>query len=124
MNFTSKGDWSKTFRFLNKNRRLDLDAILEEYGKIGVQALAEATPKKTGLTSQSWKYEIHKSYGNTKIEWTNSNMNKGVSIAIILQYGHGTGTGGYVQGWDYINPAIRPVFDGMAERIWKEVTNN
>lgn len=119
---TSKGDFNKTEGWLNRLLKKDYTRILHEYGKRGVDALSTATPKDSGKTAESWGYEIHHSANETYIEWTNSNINKGVSIAIILQYGHGTGTGGYVQGRDYINPALRPIFDKMADEVWKEVT--
>ena len=90
---------------------------------MGVSALESATPVDSGLTASSWDYEIHQSRNSAKIVWTNSNINQGVPIAIILQYGHGTRNGGYVQGRDYINPAIKPVFDRIAEGVWKEVTS-
>lgn len=121
--FTHKGDFSKTEKFLNtvlKHRYLN---VLERYGKEGVRALAAATPKDSGETAASWNYEIDHNRKETAIVFTNSNIQNGVNIAIILQYGHGTGTGGYVAGKDYINPALRPVFDQMADDVWKEVTN-
>ena len=96
--------------------------ILDKYGREGVNALSSATPVESGVTAASWYYEIEHSSGSAAIQFYNSNVNKGVPIAIILQYGHGTGTGGWVQGRDYINPAIQPLFDKMAEEVWKEVT--
>lgn len=117
-----KGDFKKIDKFLAKIRLGDLYKNLNKYGQEGVDALASATPVDSGLTAASWGYEIHNSGGNVGIVWTNNNQNRGVYIAIILQYGHGTGTGGYVQGRDYINPAIQPVFDRIADDIWKEVT--
>ena len=104
-------------------RRKYLDA-LESYGKIGVDALASATPKDTGQTAASWSYEIEQGPGSSKITWKNSNINEGVNIAVILQYGHGTGTGGYVVGRDYKKPAIQPIFDQIADAAWKEVQNS
>ena len=98
--------------------------ILERYGDMGVSALAAATPVDSGTTASSWSYEIVTSGEDATIYWTNDNQNKGVYIAVILQFGHGTGTGGYVQGVDYINPAIRPVFDKIAEEAWMEVVNS
>lgn len=95
---------------------------LRKYGELGVQALQSATPKETGTTSASWFYEVKENSDGFTIEWKNSNENKGVLIAAILQYGHGTGTGGYVQGVDYINPAMKPVFQQIADDAWKEVT--
>ena len=94
---------------------------LDEYGQKGVEALKKATPKESGKTADSWGYEIVTNDDKTSIIWTNDNVNDGVNIAIILQYGHGTGTGGYVQGTDYINPAIKSTFDSMAESLWKDI---
>ena len=124
ISFSSKGDFSNIEKFLAAmQRRKYLDA-LESYGKIGVDALASATPKDTGRTAASWSYEIEQGPGSSKITWKNSNINEGVNIAVILQYGHGTGTGGYVVGRDYINPAIQPIFDQIADAAWKEVQNS
>lgn len=120
---TSKGDFSRTFKFLNKMKNFKIDSILERYAQQGVSALASATPIDSGTTANSWGYEIVYSGEGATIYWTNTNSNKGVVIAVILQYGHGTGTGGYVQGRDYINPAMRPVFDQIAEAAWREVVN-
>lgn len=119
--FHSIGKWDKTFRFLNRNQKLSIDDVLEREARKGVNALKSATPVRTGLTANSWTYEIERGRGNSRIIWSNTNTNGGYNIAIILQYGHGTGTGGYVSGIDYINPAIRPVFDDIANTVWKEV---
>lgn len=121
--FVHKGDFKKTEKFLNKMKKQDYVKVLSKYGQMGVDALSRATPVDSGTTASSWSYEIEGNGGSATIYWTNTNINHGVSIAIILQYGHGTGTGGYVQGRDYINPAIRPVFDKMADAAWKEVTS-
>ena len=121
---TTKGDFNNTFRFLNKMSKLQINKILEKYGQMGVSALASATHVDSGKTTESWGYEISIGKERATIYWTNTNQNKGVYIAVILQYGHGTGTGGYVQGVDYINPAIRPVFDKIAEEAWMEVVNS
>ena len=94
---------------------------LNIYGQRGVDALKKATPKDTGLTADSWRYEIKISKSDVKIIWSNLNIQNGVPIAVILQYGHATGTGGYVQGIDYINPAIKPIFDDISEKVWKEM---
>lgn len=118
----SKGDFKKAdkyFRNLIKASRVE---ILEKYGNKGVAALSSATPVESGLTASSWSYRIERSGSRVAIYFTNSNINKGVNIAIILQYGHGTGTGGWVEGRDYINPAIQPIFDELAEAAWREVT--
>ena len=121
---TTKGDFNNTFRFLNKMSKFQINKILEKYGQMGVEALRSATPVDSGETAESWGYEISVRKEGATIHWTNTNQNKGVYIAVILQYGHGTGTGGYVQGIDYINPAIRPVFDKIAEEAWMEVVNS
>ena len=121
---TSKGDFNNTFRFLKKMNNFKINSILDKYGQMGVTALANATPVDSGLTASSWGYEIVTTKNGATIHWTNTNQNRGVYIAVILQYGHGTGTGGYVQGVDYINPAIRPVFDKIAEEAWMEVVNS
>ena len=122
--FKHRGNFNKTEKFFNHITGKGYLNILDKYGQMGVDALASATPKDTGETAASWSYEIERSSGTTTISWLNSNENKGVVIAIILQYGHGTGTGGYVRGRDYINPAMRPVFDKIAEEAWKEVTSS
>ena len=119
--FRQKGDLKKTKKFLERMSKRDHFKNLEKFAKRGVDALSAATPMDTGLTASSWGYEIHTSGDLYEIVWTNSNIVNGIPIAIILQYGHATGTGGYVQGRDYINPAIRPVFDKIAEDVWKEV---
>lgn len=123
ISFRHKGDFSKATRYLEKLKKSTKLGILDKYGRAGVAALSSATPVESGLTASSWNYELEQSAGSDRIIFTNSNVNKGVNIAIILQYGHGTGTGGWVQGIDYINPAIQPVFDQMAEEVWKEVTS-
>lgn len=120
---TQKGDFSKTEKFLKKAKNLNVTSILERYAQAGVSALSSATPIESGKTANSWSYEIRSNGNSHTIYWTNSNINDGVNIALILQYGHGTGTGGYVQGRDYINPAIRPIFDRIADEAWKEVTS-
>lgn len=119
--FVSKGDFSKTLKFLNKSKSFKPRAILETYAQMGVEALANATPKDSGKTASSWSYEIKMDHASSSIYWSNSNFNEGVPIAIILRYGHGTGTGGYVEGRDYISPAILPIFDSMADSVWKEL---
>jgi hypothetical protein len=120
--FTQKGDWDPTRRYLERVKRLQLANVLNKYGQMGVNALASATPVESGLTAQSWYFEVTSGGGYHRITWYNSNVNDGVPIAIILQYGHGTGTGGYVAGRDYINPAIKPAFDQIEEAVWREVT--
>ena len=124
ISFTNKGDFSKTIKFLNKVKNVKINDILSKYGKIGVNALSQATPKDSGVTSQSWNYKIEVNNGNASIVWYNTNVVKGVNIAVILQYGHGTRNGGWVEGRDYINPAMKPIFDKIADQVWKEVINN
>ena len=118
----SQGEWKLTRNWFDKMTKLDLALIMNQFGKEGVSALAAATPSRSGLTSKSWNYEVTRKGNNWKITWTNSNVNKGANIAVLVQYGHGTRNGGYVVGRDYINPAIRPVFDKIAQKAWKEVT--
>ena len=122
ISFRQKGDFSKLTRFLEKAKNAVHLGILDKYGREGVAALASATPLDSGKTASSWYYEVQHGEGTASINFYNSNVNKGVPIAIILQYGHGTGTGGWVQGRDYINPAIQPIFDEIVESAWKEVT--
>ena len=122
ISFRQKGDFSKLTRFLNKTKETVNIGDLHRYGREGVAALASATPKDSGLTANSWYYEIKQERNSISISFHNSNVQEGVPIAIILQYGHGTGTGGWVQGRDYINPAIQPIFDKIANNAWKEVT--
>jgi hypothetical protein len=123
INFSNTGDFSKTFNFLNNVKKDTMTSVLESFGQEGVTALSANTPKDSGETANCWSYKIEKSNGQTKISWYNSNVINGVSIAIILQYGHGTKNGGYVEGRDYINPAMKPIFDKIADRAWKEVIN-
>lgn len=117
-----KGNLSKTTRFLERAKHAVRLADLDRYGREGVAALASATPVESGLTASSWYYEIVYTKSGAKIVFKNSNIQNGVPIAIILQYGHGTGTGGWVEGRDYINPAIQPIFDKLADDAWREVT--
>lgn len=119
-----KGDFKNTYRFLDRVRKLDFESLLEKYGQEGVDALAAATPKRTGKTAASWSYEIVKQNGRISVFWTNDNMNEGVPIAVILEYGHGTGWGSYVQGRHYISPAIQPVFDKIADEVRREVSRS
>lgn len=116
-----KGSFSKTIRFLQKIRDRKFLEKANKYGQWGVDALREATPRDTGKTAESWGYEIHSSGTTFSICWTNSNNNHGVYIAVLIQYGHGLKGGGYVQGRDYINPAMRPIFDQIANELWLEV---
>ena len=120
--FRQKGDFSKLTRFLEKAKEAVKLGDLDKYGREGVAALSSATPIDSGKTAESWYYEIKNQNGSVSINFLNSNVNKGVPIAVMLQYGHGTRNGGWVQGRDYINPAIRPIFDKIAESAWREVT--
>ena len=122
ISFRQKGDFSKLNRYLERVKESAKIGVLDKYGREGVAALASATPVETGKTASSWYYEIKRQNGSVSIEFKNSNIKDGVPIAVILQYGHGTGTGGWVQGRDYINPAIQPIFDKIADSAWKEVT--
>lgn len=122
-NLKVKGDWNRTERYLKRAQNMRLQTILQKYGSIGVNALADATPKDSALTASSWDFKINTNSRGYSIEWFNTNENRGVNIAILIQYGHGTGTGGYVPPIDYINPAMKPIFDKIAEDMWKEVSN-
>lgn len=122
ISFRQKGDFSKLTRFLEKAKEAVKIGDLDRYGREGVAALASATPVDSGLTANSWYYEIKHGNESVSISFHNSHFNEGVPIAIILQYGHGTRNGGWVEGRDYINPAIQPVFDRIADNAWKEVT--
>lgn len=122
IHITCSGDLSKTQKFLNRLQHMDYMNVLTEYGARGVNALREATPVDTGITRDSWYYEIKQGRNKTTINWCNRNVNDGVVIAAILQYGHGTSSGAYVEGTDYINPAMKVIFDALANECWKEVT--
>lgn len=119
-----KGNFVNTTRYLEKIKRSAKLSDLDKFGQEGVDALASATPVDTGLTANSWYYKITRERGSVTISFHNSNIQNGVPIAIILQYGHGTRNGGWVQGRDYINPAIQPVFDKITEHAWREVTKS
>lgn len=125
INFTHQGNFSNLERFLAKATKAKpiIHLILQKYGRRGVEALAAATPTESGLTADSWTYDIEEANGVSKIVWKNSNIHDGYIIALLLQYGHGTGTGGYVEGTDYINPAVEGIFTQMADEAWKEVTS-
>lgn len=122
ISFRQKGDFKKLNSYLERLEEVIKLGKLNKYGERGVSALASATPVDTGLTASSWQYSIKREKDSVSISFENTNINNGVSIAILLQYGHGTRNGGYVQGRDYINPAIQPLFDQIAEEAWKEVT--
>lgn len=119
--FTERGDFRHMEAFLAKLNSPNLYSVLSKYGAIGVNALSNATPVETGETASSWYYEIVQRKNYFSIRWYNSHVEEGRPIAILLQYGHGTGTGGYVEGRDYINPTMRPIFDAMVDDFWKEV---
>ena len=123
ISFSSSGSFSNTEKFLKAMSKHDIMHALEAYGRRGVAALRSATPVESGLTAELWSYEVEKSGTGYSITWSNTHSVSGVNVAVILQYGHGTGTGGYVAGRDYINPAIRPIFDQIADDVWKEVTS-
>lgn len=120
---TNSGSFNNIENFLKKNKNIDFDHYLDTFGQAGVEALSKATPKDTGLTSESWYYQVEKKDGLIKISWHNSNVvDDWYNIAIGIQYGHGTASGTYVQGIDYINPAMQSIFDEFAQAIWEEVT--
>jgi hypothetical protein len=123
MRLTQKGNWKKTRDYLKRTSSNSSIKDMDRYGRLGVEALARATPKDTGITASSWKYRIISKGGKYSIEWYNTNTNNGENIAILIQYGHGNANGGYVRGRDYINPAMRPVFDQIVAAFWKEVTS-
>lgn len=118
------GDWSKTSAYLARMSNLDISKELSTYGQAGVYALAAATPKLSGKTADSWFYRVSRSGNTWFIGWYNSNIHEGVPIAVLIQYGHGTGSGAYIQGRDYINPALRPVLDLITSGVWKVVTSD
>ena len=122
ISFRHKGDFSKLTRYLEKAKDSSYLEILDKYGREGVAALQSVTPVESGLTANSWYYKIEKSRGSVSIVFYNSNIQNGVPIAVILQYGHGTRNGGWVEGRDYINPAIQPIFDRITNEAWREVT--
>lgn len=123
ISISTRGSFKNTDAFLNKMRRLDIATVLQGYGERGVAALRDATPYDTGNSAGSWNYEVVVSQRAVSITWTNSNIQSGIPVVILLQYGHGTGTGGYVQGQDFINPALKPIFDEIADKVWKAVTS-
>lgn len=122
ISFRQKGDFSKLGSFLEKAKESVKIGDLDKYGQEGVSALASATPVDTGLTANSWKYKIERTKESVTISFYNTNIQNGINIAVILQYGHGTRNGGWVEGRDYINPAIQPIFDKLAKNAWEEVT--
>lgn len=121
--FVHEGDFKDTKNFLNRMKENRFESMIEQIARTGVAALSSATPVDTGKTAASWGYEIEKTTGKIVVNFMNSNVNRGVNIAIILQYGHGTKNGGFVQGRDYINPALKPIFDKLEEDMWRVVVS-
>lgn len=124
ISLSSSGSFNKTEQALKRMKQGDAFKILDRYGQMGVDALIASTPSKSNITASSWTYKVKHKKGRWSITWNNTNIVDGVQIAVILQYGHATGNGGWVEGIDYINPALRPLFDKLAEDVWKEVTRN
>ena len=120
--FVHHGNFNRTKKFFGRLKEIGQNGEFDKYGLAGVEALRSATPRDSGQTAESWNYNVVSKDGSVSIVWSNSNIENGVNIAVILQYGHGTRNGGYVQGRDYINPAIQPIFDQIANDAWSEVT--
>ncbi len=120
--FTQKGSFDNTEKYLTRLQKLKINDVLNKYGSMGVNALSNATPTESGVTAASWSYTIEQRNGYYSIRWHNSHVENGIPIVVLLQYGHGTRTGGYVQGRDFIMPAIQPIFDQIAADVWREVT--
>ena len=123
ISFNVRGSTNRTEKALMTMSKIDMHSLLDSLAQEGVRALAAATPRDTGLTAESWGYRIKQTKRGTTITWTNIDRENGFPVAIMLQYGHGTGTGGYVQGIDYINPVIKPIFDKIADRVWRAVSS-
>ena len=123
ISFSSTGSFDKTLKSLSAMQKLDIDKICRNEAQKGVRALMAATPEDSGLAANSWTFEVERTKTTTTIWWKNTDLENGFPVALMLQYGHGTGTGGWVQGRDYINPAMRPIFDQIAETVWKAVTS-
>ena len=124
ISISSRGDFKRTEKFLNwVSKGQYISRVLDRYGRLGVDALASATPVESGITAASWSFKTNASRGSWSITWYNNHNAGGRPLVIMLQYGHATGTGGYVQGRDFINPAIKPIFDKIADNVWKEVTS-
>lgn len=121
ISFTTRGDYLKTESWLRGLKKVDVRSVLESAGRDGVAALAAGTPVDSGLAASSWDYAVTSTHTGMGVTWTNNDVENGFPVAIALQYGYGTGTGGYVAGRDYINPAMKPIFDSIADRIWKAV---
>lgn len=116
-----EGHFKDTLNFLKSAEKKDYTSLLKKYGEMGVSALSAATPIDTGMTASSWEYRIKKGKHYIGLEWHNTNVNDGVVVAVLIQYGHATRNGGYVPGRDFINPAMRPILDNLADQLWKEV---
>lgn len=123
ISFESSGSFKHLEDFLTRAPKVNIRAVLESCGQEGVRALSTATPVDSGIAARSWYYSVRKTRGGWELSWSNSDVENGFPVAVMLQYGHGTGTGGYVRGVDYINPAMKPVFDNIANRAWKAVTS-
>jgi hypothetical protein len=123
IDYTTSGSTAETEAFLKAMAKGDYLSALDPLAQEGVEALRSATSIESGLTGESWTYEILEQGGGVTIWWSNTNVVDGFNVAIGLQYGHGTGTGGWIEGYDYINPAIKPIFDQLADQVWKEVQN-
>ena len=123
LSISSSGSFDKTMKFLSAMQRLDLGKLCEAQAQKGVKALIASTPKDSGIAANSWGYKILRGRNSVTIGWTNSDVESGFPVALMIQYGHGTGTGGWIQGIDYINPAMRPIFDEIADTVWKAVTS-
>jgi hypothetical protein len=124
ISFTTRGSFDRMERFLKRMTTLDIRELVKPYAQQGVIALKDATPKDSGLAAESWYYEIDATPRHVTIRWCNRDIENGFPVAVMLQYGYGTGTGGYVQGRDYINPALKPIFDNIANGVWKVVTTS
>lgn len=122
LSLKTKGDWKDTFSFFTRAKKFKIDSVLTKYGQMGVDALKEATPKDTGVTAASWYFTVEKSKYGATISFCNSNAPSGVKVAVLLQYGHATRNGYWVEGIDYIYPALNPIFNNMAKEAWEEVT--
>lgn len=122
ISFKHRGNFKNLERFLHDVQHSDLDAVLKHYGELGVEALRDSTPVDTGLTANSWYYTIEKTRSGVSITWSNSNRSDGIPIVVLIQYGHALPSGAYVPPNDFINPAIKPIFDEIVENLWREVS--
>lgn len=122
--FEQHGDFSKLNKFLERCLEVVHFGWLDKYGRKGVEALSAATPKDTGLAASSWSYDIVREGKNVRIEWHNDDIENGRNVIILVQYGHATKNGGWVEGVDFINPALEPIFEEICDEVWKEVNNH